>query len=132
MASAVKVFDHKHHRLPYVHAKNERHMNKVDAAYGDQMKSQVIEIASTAKHQLSFGKKFKRNQDAETIHGILTWHLLQYLQDNPQPDLQELVSHIYSQCDTPWVDTDKQEWRQVPVLSCSRKIGGGTAFMELR
>ncbi|KIO24233.1 hypothetical protein M407DRAFT_102878 [Tulasnella calospora MUT 4182] len=108
-------------------------MNKTETAYyEEQMKSHVIEIASTAKDQLSFGDNFKGNKDSKSTHGILTWHLLQYLKDNPRPDLHELVSHIYSKCDTLWVDSHQQKWRQVPVLSCSRRIGGRTAFLELR
>ncbi|KAG8907657.1 hypothetical protein FRC01_007612, partial [Tulasnella sp. 417] len=111
--------------LPYVHSKNENHMNKTDKAHEQQMTSHVIEIASTAKDQLSFGKKFKGN-----TQGILTWHLLQYLEVNPRASLYDLGSHIYSECDTRWVDGQKHEWRQVPVLSCSRNINEATALLE--
>ncbi|KIO24231.1 hypothetical protein M407DRAFT_102870 [Tulasnella calospora MUT 4182] len=66
--------------LPYTHEKDNARMKSPETPSATQMKSQVIEIASTTKFQLSFSEKYRENgEDSGTTHGILTWNLLQYL-----------------------------------------------------
>ncbi|KIO24230.1 hypothetical protein M407DRAFT_102861 [Tulasnella calospora MUT 4182] len=111
--------------LPYVHERDDTRMTRSKAPLGLQMKSQVIEISSTAKSQLSFSERFRENEeDSGTTHGVLTWNVLQFLKVNPRPNLRELVSHIYRKCDTLWADENGIESHQVPVLSSSRRISG--------
>ncbi|KAG8951733.1 hypothetical protein FRC04_005754 [Tulasnella sp. 424] len=118
--------------LPYVHTKGDRHIGTTGGAYGERMNSQVVEISSTSRDQLSFSEMYKEGEESETTHGILSWHLLKYLKVNPRPNLHDLAAHIYSKCDTPWIDERdgrNHEWHQVPVLSSSRRIGGKVSLL---
>ncbi|KAG8951734.1 hypothetical protein FRC04_005755 [Tulasnella sp. 424] len=160
--------------LPYVHTKGDRSISTTNGTYGEQMNSQVVsvaiplwrfvpnpidalpkvEISSTSRDQLSFGDKYKGDGESETTHGILTWHLLEYLKGgqasvwrfevqaplakhvtfivNPRPNLHDLAAHIYSKCATSWIDErggQKHEWHQVPVFSSSRRISGRVSLL---
>ncbi|KAG9048048.1 hypothetical protein FS837_000876 [Tulasnella sp. UAMH 9824] len=67
--------------LPYTHEKEDARITKIEAPSALPMASQIIEISSTTKDQLSFSERYgESGKDvAGTVHGILTWNLFQYL-----------------------------------------------------
>lgn len=125
----IAIFDACHSggflALPHLLNRDGTWVNRSEPASEVQMKSQVVEISSTTKHQVSFSEKYPEDQgDSGTTHGILTWNLLQYLNDNQRPNVRELASHILSKCDTLCTDDQGNELHQTPELSSSRKING--------
>lgn len=68
----VAIFDACHSGgfldLPYAHTKGDRSISTINGTYGEQMNSQVVEIFSSSRDQLSFSEEYTGEDESETTH----------------------------------------------------------------